>query len=1261
MSPSQRELRRRISKQNQKKEESFFALKKKAFNAATKIIININARKIFSALTVFAFIVTQNVIPLESISLTSPIPLQKTPVAFADESFSVINEQLSLNNNTLIVYNQNVTGSDEIANYYAAARNMIDLNPSHICPVSLPSGQFATASQLLGARKEIVEKCICPLIPNLDRPSPCSVENLDAVSQKSPITHMVLIRGIPARLTGTGWPSDYEKPSFDYYLSYLLYRDEDIFAAGQQGWTTESNYTGAYDDSADSQPSSSVFSYIRNLNAAKDKIVAYGRIEAMTKERTIELIDRTLAAERKGVSGDFWVGKSYADDPTALFFKNLTSSRAKTTDGPIPGESGQNVIDAGIYLGNEYENNGHNAFDGFQNMIRWRKTSESCTPLCKDTADPATCRANSSDYFKEINTDCVGVADGFLGWQFRSWPVQYYGFFPPGWSLSSGGNGSVTRTPPHLMTGDAHQDSNFTDDHYLHFGELDTVETPICTNENGSISPCTEKIGVDLVKGFAFDPKLDLTQPKTYTVRLRYRASHDGGTLRIFGIFFSDTGSFQSGANNSFSLINNPSAWQTIATQIQITAGDLSGSITGLNVYIRGDFGNQIQSGIDIDGVEIIDDQPGSRMLSFDSGSFNEPYTTDTHGGDYAANVIDRLGGIAWWGSSSHHLTGGGAFYNSLSFAGAFYSGKTMGESLTYLGSYAKSGIIYGDPLYRPSSAKIYIGDDGLAPVNNPAAPYQFVRDNDSSLEKIHINAFHGHDNFQSTNWQLSACSEADVETCNQLNAWNSFETDIAAVHEHEITKTLMDIVHLFQDPPTNDLRFIVKLEVWNPGDEQNSLTNYAFFSYLISAPPQITQQPIDAAIAEGETATFTVVATGIPAPTYQWQKWNGTEFENIADATNPNYSVTATANNINSSYRCVVTNPGGTVFSNTVLLALAQPLVPDFTFVFDTVDPLTVHFFDQSTGSIAEYWWEFGDGKLSINEGKDVVHTYPSAGDYDVTLYIIDADWNSSTATKTIHTSDFACSAPEEICNGIDDNCSGQIDEGCDDDDDDYCNANMKIGMPYFCENGNPWCCNKTTPIEANGFFWGDDCADAVYNATPTPENPSRFYNGQNANPGITYEQCMDGGDNNCNGQIDEGCVAPNVNAREDLTIPANETMKIWLYSDSHLATIGAPNDQFAYYSSVLNGMKGKYDQAVVLGDLVNSGQDAPAYAMMKQTLEQNGVAGITHLITGNHDSVGNFVGYVNPNLSSANRLGNLLFILMGDEKKISQSVGGR
>ncbi len=76
------------------------------------------------------------------------------------------------------------------------------------------------------------------------------------------------------------------------------------------------------------------------------------------------------------------------------------------------------------------------------------------------------------------------------------------------------------------------------------------------------------------------------------------------------------------------------------------------------------------------------------------------------------------------------------------------------------------------------------------------------------------------------------------------------------------------------------------------------------------------------------------------------------------------------------------------------------------------------------------------------------------------------------------------------EICNDVDDNCSGKTDEGCDDDNDGYCDKTITtIGTPLVCPKG------------------GGDCNDGVNTVFPT-----------------AVEACNDV-DEDCDSVVDQGC----------------------------------------------------------------------------------------------------------------------------------------
>lgn len=92
---------------------------------------------------------------------------------------------------------------------------------------------------------------------------------------------------------------------------------------------------------------------------------------------------------------------------------------------------------------------------------------------------------------------------------------------------------------------------------------------------------------------------------------------------------------------------------------------------------------------------------------------------------------------------------------------------------------------------------------------------------------------------------------------------------------------------------------------------------------------PAITDQPDSIEVYEGQTATFTVAATG-GGLSYQWQKSDnaGVDWSNISGATSSSYTTAATVRTTDNDdqFRCVVTNTAGTVNSNAATLTVWSP-----------------------------------------------------------------------------------------------------------------------------------------------------------------------------------------------------------------------------------------------------------------------------------------------------------------------------------------------
>lgn len=83
---------------------------------------------------------------------------------------------------------------------------------------------------------------------------------------------------------------------------------------------------------------------------------------------------------------------------------------------------------------------------------------------------------------------------------------------------------------------------------------------------------------------------------------------------------------------------------------------------------------------------------------------------------------------------------------------------------------------------------------------------------------------------------------------------------------------------------------------------------------------PSIGAHPMSVAVSPGATAALTVVASGTPAPLYQWRK-DGAPLTGATDATLLLSNVSAAHA---GAYTVVITNPAGTVTSNSATLAVS-------------------------------------------------------------------------------------------------------------------------------------------------------------------------------------------------------------------------------------------------------------------------------------------------------------------------------------------------
>ncbi|MBI5767106.1 MAG: immunoglobulin domain-containing protein [Verrucomicrobia bacterium] len=125
-----------------------------------------------------------------------------------------------------------------------------------------------------------------------------------------------------------------------------------------------------------------------------------------------------------------------------------------------------------------------------------------------------------------------------------------------------------------------------------------------------------------------------------------------------------------------------------------------------------------------------------------------------------------------------------------------------------------------------------------------------------------------------------------------------------------------------------------------SPGDNYLLFDNYRIG--LVSAAAAISSQPTNQAVFAGETATFSVVATGVPAPSYQWQistnsggSWADVpataSYQGQQSSILSVMDVTLAASG--NQFRCVVSNViGAPVTSTAATLTVSMPTPPSIT-----------------------------------------------------------------------------------------------------------------------------------------------------------------------------------------------------------------------------------------------------------------------------------------------------------------------------------------
>jgi uncharacterized protein (TIGR03790 family) len=434
-----------------------------------------------------------------------------------------------------------------------------------------------------------------------------------------------------------------------------------------------------------------------------------------------------------------------------------------------PGSRTPLVDDATLYFGHL---DGQSTTGSFNRFLNWRKDTTCSNTLCENlpTTEQAACRIESTDVYKEIDTRCVGVSDSFMGFNYQSFPVSFMNIAPTGW---------LTGTAESFLVGRAEvrEDIGFDDTFSLWYRNTEEIVSPLCyATSDFSQAPATACIAQHVM---AFGQKInfptvqtsDPTTPNQYRVRFKYKAENLNRNVPLQAYLQIREAVGNKAVNYSrvtavTAIGNAVGGWQDAEAILTIDHANMNHSATWDGTYRTFTF-NLVSSGsfsgdIGVDNVSFSQIMStGDIDIALVNPSFSEGHKQVTTG-DHAANFLSRLNGVAFWGSLSHHQSGGHSFSShQLETLIYFMRGLPLGDAVWFSESY-HSGMFYGDPIYSPMAIKL----DTLT--NHPE---QFVLA--QTATPLTGSAVNGRDGARvSTLYNLDYCAGDDFYVCDRNAQW---------------------------------------------------------------------------------------------------------------------------------------------------------------------------------------------------------------------------------------------------------------------------------------------------------------------------------------------------------------------------------------------------------------------------------------------------------------------------------------------------------
>ncbi len=795
----------------------------------------------------------------------------------------------------LVIVNANSLDSPQIGAYYAQQRN---INPANIVHINIPDSYFISWTDFRRMRDQLIhfmqrhtlnEPTLDPAVCTDGEPPYYCNASMTQLRAHTRIRYLVTTRGVPTRMTVDGstlrFPS--APTSVDNYLKYwlinyfsedvqLAFSERELAFAGGRGMRTVSPAT-------DKELIIGRIDGI-DLNAAKalvDRTIAvenagisgiwYGSTQywRWSDENTMQMIYPPSASALQGwryglgmwreervecidyLDFSGFTVSAKAPSHCRVQFNDDRDSAIQRTQGiryPAPGNSSSRtplVIDA---LGYQGWLDGQRTIGSFDALLNWRKNNQCTVVLCDNAVDPAACRDSSSDVFGELNTACAGVAEGFMAYNHQSWPLSYFTIWPTAWFQSDSasingwhdpGSGDVNQ----LAFPEVRSDDGFDDNHSLWFRNTDQVANPRCYADSDffvapSIS-CVEQRRLLLTQKIALpEQTLNTSSGQTFRVSLRYKTQGmvNDVALRL-RLFIHETGAGNAQIDYGVKTLALLTAVDTdwTAAEVFFTLDPLlhnSNSFDGLKFTI--DTPNVFSGDLGIDVISVKEITAGLELVK--NGSFSSGHH-QVATGDHAANFLNRLGGVAVWGSVGHHQSAGCAFcFNALETMVYFLRGLPLGDAVWFKES-RNSGMLYGDPLYSPVAVR-------LLPLNNTEIQ-------SGSVELIG-SVVNGRDPLQvNTSYTIDVCMADDFYHCDRAQSWSATGIRGTGGSENTALGTLATTELAGED-------FTLRLQV----SSLNTLTGRSqriadYFSISVNDPPVASDAALNVVVNTPTSGTL--------------------------------------------------------------------------------------------------------------------------------------------------------------------------------------------------------------------------------------------------------------------------------------------------------------------------------------------------------------------------------------------------------------------